>query len=112
MSAASWKRVFVVYGRRNCSPITLCLVGSSDTYGMYVCGSRWTKSKMPWEPGSTPVAMLVHDTSVCGGEQTSSREYPPASTNFDRFGILPACCSGSKMLGSNESKPTMIVRMD
>src|SRR5258707_13909852 len=64
---------------------------------------------MPCEPGSTPVAMHVQDTSVCGGEHTSNREYPPCSTNLDKFGICPAACSRSKVPGSNESNPRIIV---
>src|SRR3990172_5715862 len=64
---------------------------------------------MPCPPGSAPVAILVHETSVCGGEHTSSFEYPPCLLNFSKLGnkFRPAICS--KTAGSNESKPRIRV---
>src|SRR5437867_3237189 len=46
--------------------------------GRYVCGSRLTKSKMPWRPGLAPVAKVDHATGVCAGVVVRSRAYPPA----------------------------------
>src|SRR5512141_1805683 len=53
--------------------------------------------------------MLVQETSVCGGEQTCRREYPPPRLNFSKLGnsFFPAI--SSKMAGSNESKPRIRV---
>ena len=34
---------------------------------MRVDGLRWTKSKMPWPPGSMPVMTLDQATGLCGG---------------------------------------------
>src|SRR5688572_342245 len=70
---------------------------------------RCTKSKTPCVPGSAPVAILVHETSVCGGAQTFKREYPDLPAREFKFGSSPPFVNVSKTPGSNESNPTKML---
>src|ERR1044072_3063712 len=55
-----------VYGPK----VSLCLdsvVSPREEKGSIVAGSRCTKSKMPWPPGSSPGMNVDQATGLCGG---------------------------------------------
>ena len=60
-------------------------------------------------PGLRPVAILVHETSLCGGLLISKCEYLFALTNLFKLGNRPCPFKLSKIVGSNASRPRRIV---
>ncbi len=53
------------------------VVSAIEETGMRVLGFRWTKSKMPWPPGSMPVMTLDQATGLCGGTVVPRRRNVP-----------------------------------
>jgi hypothetical protein len=55
-----------------------------------VFASNWTKSRMPWSSGLTPVIIDVQMSGDSGGRMVSSTPLVPSRTSRARFGIAPA----------------------
>ena len=51
-----------------------------------VAGSRCTKSKMPWPPGSRPVMKVDQATGLCGGMVVPRRLKSPSRRRRSRLG--------------------------
>ena len=81
-----------------------------DRYGVMVFASRWTKSKIPWPPGSRPVMNEDQATGLCGGTDVPSGANPPRAATCAKCGSRPRAIRSRVRLKSSPSSPRTITR--
>ena len=81
-----------------------------DRYGVIVFGSRWTKSKMPWPPGSSPVMNDDQATGLWGGIEVPSAANAPRAATCAKCGSRPWAIRSRVRLKSRPSNPSTMTR--
>ena len=82
-----------------------------DRYGIIVFGSRWTKSKMPWPPGSSPVMKLDQATGLCGGMDVPSGAKWPVVASREKFGMRPRAMRSRVSCSRAHRTPSTMTRL-